>query len=149
MIHEILIALSPLLIGFGSALAFSPKVYRKCGIKSNLQPPGWVFSLVWSILYILIGIACLYEWKKSGKKWTRSLQSLVISFMSMVVWWIIFSNICNPSLAFATLIPIISIVIVSMIFLLVDNNRVSFYLLIPLVLWLCFASLLSFVACCK
>ena len=41
--------------------------------KPPLAPPGWLFPIVWTILYILMGIASFYVYRSNSKYKTEAL----------------------------------------------------------------------------
>lgn len=134
--------LSPLLFGLGSAAVFVRKS-TICGKKPLSQPPGWVFAVVWPILYILIGLAGALFWRKTKRVWSKPIIGFCIAVAALQLWWILFTKICAPWSALASLIAITCVfVIIASVFAKVST--VSAALLAPLVLWLTFASYLSF-----
>jgi tryptophan-rich sensory protein len=143
---DVLVGLSPILIGFGSAWLLTPRKYVQCGSRPKIQPPGWVFGVAWTVLYILVGIAAFLAWRRSGRKLTRGLLALGIALLVLMAWWVVFTNTCMPSLAFATIVPSTGLVIVATALLWADGDRLASCLTVPLVLWMCFASLLSFLS---
>jgi len=109
-------------------------------IKPSFNPPNWIFAPVWTILYILMGIALYLAVKnKIGKK-------AIIIFASQLVlnalWTIIFFGMHNPFLAFMEII-LLWIAILWTIIEFRKKSRAASYLLIPYILWVSFASILN------
>ena len=50
-----------------------------------LSPPGWLFPVVWTILYILMGISAYLISESEGKD-TSSGVSLLLSVSSKLLW---------------------------------------------------------------
>ncbi len=100
-------------------------------------PPAIVFPIVWTILYILMGISSYIVWTNNGNLGTYYLQLILNG-----LWSIIFFVFKLRLLAFVWIIALIFLVI-KMIreFLLV--NKISGYLQIPYLLWLIFAAYLN------
>ncbi len=60
--------------------------------KPDLAPPGWLFPVVWTILYILMGIAS-YLVLTSGKPNDKALTAYGIQLIFNFFWSIIFFNL--------------------------------------------------------
>ena len=106
---------------------------------------GWVFPVVWSILYILMGLASYYV-VNSGKseetiKGAISLYAVQLFFNFF--WSPIFFNLKAYFFAFVWLFVLIVLVIrTTMSFYKIDKK--SGYLMIPYILWCIFALYLNF-----
>lgn len=109
-----------------------------------LSPPGWIFPVVWTILYLLMGIACyliltsgapqenivnamnLYGWQLFfnffWSFWFFNLHLYFFSFIWLIVLWI---------LIFATIVSFARI------------SKLAAYLMIPYLLWVTFAGYLN------
>lgn len=99
--------------------------------------PGWVFPIVWSILYILMGISS-YLVRDNKKLINIYKLNLFVNLM----WSFIFFTFDLKVLAFFWILLLIIIVGV-MIYEFYKENKLSAYLLIPYLLWLVFASILN------
>ena len=99
--------------------------------KLNFTPPNYIFALVWPILYLLLGFA----WLKS-KEFT--IWYLILS-LTLCLWLIIYS--CKKNKYLALSIILISIALVLVCYTI--SKQISKLLLIPLLVWLCFATILS------
>jgi len=102
-----------------------------------------VFIVVWSVLYVLMGISA-YLVDNSGKENIKS--SLVFYYLQLFVnlmWPVIFFWLQRILLALGVLMLLIIMVIVLMIKFF-KINKTSTYLLIPYLLWLIFACYLNF-----
>ena len=143
-LSDIAFLVTPLLAGIGSGRLLTPKVFRQCGLRPNLQPPGWAFGVAWVVLYILAGAACCIAWRRSGRCWTRGLILTIVALSVLMVWWVVFANWCNPPVAFATLVPSSGLVVAAAALLWTDKFRTSSLLLVPLIMWLLFAGMLSY-----
>ena len=94
----------------------------------EIRPPGWVFGVVWPILYATTG----WAWKSSDPNFD-AVYTLLIGLLCM--WLVLYS--CTPSreLAFSTIL--ISVIV--SFFLSLHANKLNFLL----TAWLVFASTLS------
>jgi tryptophan-rich sensory protein len=143
---DIAFAVAPIVVGLGSAaLLVSQKKNTKglkCAKRPPLQPPGWVFMVVWPILYLLMGVASALAWRAGGRKWSLPLITFVIATVLLMAWWVVFANVCAPVLATAALV-VLTLVWVWITFLFWRASPLAAYLLMPLLVWLSFASYLT------
>ncbi|WP_097028122.1 TspO/MBR family protein [Clostridium peptidivorans] len=114
-------------------------------IKPAFSPPGWVFGIVWPILYLLMSIA-LYRillLRKQGKDVTRGLVYYFIQFGLNLLWPIIFFRFNLYGLAFIELLVMLVFILLTT-FEFARHDKISAYLLIPYILWVSFAGILNF-----
>ena len=107
-------------------------------IKTPLSPPAMLFPIVWTVLYILMGLGAALVYTKSGSVPFLYWLQLFVNFL----WPVIFFNMRAYLFAFIWLILLLGLVIV----LMYDFYRVSrkaALLQIPYVLWLLFAAYLN------
>lgn len=97
----------------------------------------WVFPIVWSILYILMGISS-YIVRNNKKLMSIYKVNLVINLL----WPIIFFTLNFKVFGFFWILLLI-LVVGYMIYKFYNKNKISAYLLIPYLLWLIFASILN------
>ena len=105
--------------------------------------PGFVFPIVWSILYIMLGISS-YLVKDDEDLLTIYKVNLIIN----LAWSFIFFTFNMKILAFLWIILLI-IITTYMIIKYYKYNKVSAYLLIPYLFWLIFASILNIIEIIK
>ena len=103
----------------------------------NGPVPGWIFPVVWSILYILMGISSYLV--RNNK---RLIRIYVLSLIVNYLWSFIFFTFNLRVLGFFWILALILIVGV-MIYEFYKENKTAAYLLIPYILWLIFASILN------
>lgn len=101
--------------------------------------PGWIFPVVWSILYVMMGISS-YLIRDDRKL----LNIYIVSLVMNLLWPIIFFGFKLKVLGFFWILILI-LVVGYMIYRFYDKNKVSAYLLIPYLLWLIFASILNLI----
>ena len=136
----------PLAIGSLSGFLTSESMEMFSSInKPPLSPPAILFPIVWTILYILMGIAS-YLILTSGQEKNRIKNALTVYSLQLIFnffWSIWFFNFGWYLFAFAWLI---------ILWILIFNTIVSFYaiskpaayLLLPYFLWVTFAGYLNF-----
>lgn len=108
------------------------------GTSSYYGPvPRWLFPVVWSILYILMGIS---SYIISDNK--KLLNIYKINLIVNLLWPIIFFLFKLKVLAFFWILILI-LIVGYMIYKFYQENKLSSYLLIPYILWLVFASVLN------
>ena len=111
-------------------------------IKSNYNPPDWVFAPVWTALYLMMTLAIWFYWHSKR----RDMNTIYIYFIHIIfntTWSIVFFGLHEILYAlFILLILILLIIILILKFKRV--NYVSAYLMIPYLLWSCYALFLNF-----
>tara|TARA_B100000902_G_scaffold399012_1_gene467966 strand:- start:787 stop:1152 length:366 start_codon:yes stop_codon:yes gene_type:complete len=106
-------------------------IAKDSGRDIPFRPPSWVFGVVWPILLLLIG----YSWVLRPK---LSVYYFILTIL-LSTWSMFYAN--NRILAFINILLTIGF---SIYLILYKFKKKSSYLLIPLVLWLSFASYLSY-----
>ncbi len=110
--------------------------------KPPLSPPQWLFPVVWSILYVLMGIAS-YIVVMSGKENNKALRLYGIQLIFNFFWSIFFFNKQWYLFAFSWLAAL-WILIFFTIREFMDISKLAGALLIPYLLWVSFAGYLNF-----
>ena len=87
----IAIGIPLVLIGGGSALATMNAMEQYGTIqKPPLSPPGWLFPVVWSILFILMGIASYLVWRSDSPNRGTALTVYGIQLAFNFLWSLVF-----------------------------------------------------------
>ena len=111
-------------------------------IKSNYNPPDWIFPPIWLTLYLMMTIAIWLFWH--SKK--RDMNTIYIYFIHIVfntTWSIVFFGLHQIFLALVVLIVLIFLIII-LIQRFKRVNLLSYYLMIPYLLWTVYALFLNF-----
>ena len=114
-------------------------------VKPVFLPPGWIFPIVWIILFFLMGTAAYRIWirGKQGENVTRALVLYAIQLALNFMWTIIFFRFKLYGLAFIELmILLVFILITTLEFRKIDKTAA--YLMIPYILWVLFAGILNY-----
>ena len=133
--------LFPLLIGLLISSLISNNIDYQTLKQPPFAPPSILFPIVWTILYILMGIS-YYLYKKNT--YTEKTE-IIIYYLQLFVnalWSIIFFIL---KLRFFSIIWILalSILIYTLITLFLQKYKLSAYLLIPYLIWCLFATYLT------
>lgn len=115
-------------------------------ITPPLAPPAILFPIVWTILYILMGISAATVYTESTVPVSQRKTALYTYAASLVVnffWSIIFFNMRAFLFAFIWLI-LLFILVMKTIVDYSKINRVAAYLQIPYAIWVAFAGYLNF-----
>ena len=134
----------PLAVGGVSAF-FTMKgmPYYDTQIKPWFSPPDAVFPIVWTILYILMGISAARIWQSADPKKKQALKTYVLQLAVNFFWSVIFFGLHQYFLAFLWLLLLI-ILIAKMILQFAQIDKTAAKLQIPYLLWCCFAAILNF-----
>lgn len=136
-----------LFIGFLSSIATQSSIttWYTTLIKPSFNPPNWIFAPVWTVLYILMGIAAGIVWSRGFyHKWVKTaLYHFGFQLLLNAAWSIFFFGIRNPFLAFLDIIALFIVVIFTIKWFYVVN-KISAYLLLPYLFWIAFAAILNF-----
>jgi tryptophan-rich sensory protein len=111
-----------------------------------LSPPGFLFPVVWTILYVLMGVSSAFIWlNRSEDKDTadKGLLYYAVSLFFNFVWSLLFFNLQAYGFAFFWLLGLWALIIL-MIVSFAKIDKPSAYLQIPYFLWVTFAAYLNF-----
>lgn len=134
----------PLAVGGLSALftAGNMKLFEEIN-KPPLSPPGWIFPVVWTILYVLMGIALyLVVMTRTRENKMPAYISFGVQLFFNFFWSIIFFNAQAYLFAFIWLL-LLWVAIVLNIYFFNKINSTSAKLLIPYIVWVTFAGYLN------
>jgi len=112
--------------------------------KPSFNPPNWVFSPVWTTLYVLMGISL---WTILNAEKTAAKKTALIAFTFQLIlnsiWSFLFFNLHSP---FAALVEVIFLWF-AILFWIIKTYPVCKWgalINIPYLMWVSFASLLNF-----
>ena len=138
--------LVPMLIGgISAALSSKAMILYKSMDKPALSPPAWIFPVVWTILYLMMGLASYFVLISEVNTRSKAMALIIyaIQLLMNFMWSILFFNLGMYLLSFIWLLIMWAITIVcAMRFY--NISRTATYLLIPYILWLTFAAYLNF-----
>lgn len=113
--------------------------------KPAFNPPAWVFSPVWTILFILMGISLYLVWNK-GLQYPGVKSGMFIFGIQLLLnllWSLLFFRLRSPYYAFIEII-LLWFAILLTILQFRKISKTASYLLIPYILWVSFASVLNY-----
>ena len=119
------------------------EIYAQTITKPPLSPPGWVFPLVWTILFALMGIgaARIEQSSPSGAR-SLGLNLFVAQLIVNFFWSPIFFNLQAFGLAFLWLV-LLWVLVFAMILVFRRVDPPAAKLQIPYLIWLTFAAYLN------
>ena len=135
-----IITYSASFIGGMATISFKEPWYSQL-VKSNYNPPDWIFAPVWTTLYLMMTLAIWFYWLSKN----RDMNTIYIYFIHILfntTWSVIFFAFHNILLAFINLMILIWLIVI-LILRYRRVNNVSAYLMIPYLLWSCYALFLN------
>jgi len=135
----------PLLAGFGSSVftVNSISTWYATLNKPWFSPSNVVFAPVWTILYILMGLALFLIWR-SPRNHTRDIGiALFAAQLAInVIWTLAFFGLQNTLYGLLTIIPL-WILITATIYQFYKVEKWASYLLVPYIVWVSIATALN------
>ncbi len=113
--------------------------------KPSFSPPNWVFGPVWTVLYVLMGVAAWLVWKNSaGNPVARSgLRIFCFQLVLNALWSIVFFGLREPMWAWIELIALwIAILVTFGHFIRI--HRLAGLMIMPYLAWVTFAGVLNY-----
>ena len=142
-----LVVTTCLVIGYLSSLVTKESIisWYPTINKPVFNPPNWIFAPVWTILYVMIGVAGGMIWNKletDQENVKKAFMFFIIQLGLNALWSYLFFGLHNPFLA---LIEIILLWL--MIFETYNQfkkiDKIAAYLLLPYLAWVSFATILN------
>lgn len=129
--------------GLAGVLTMNSMGFYETINKPPLAPPGFLFPIVWAILYTLMGISSYLIWKEHTAESRMALYIYAVQLILNFIWPLIFFNGRMYLFAFVWLLVLLATVIY-MTVKFYEINKLAGLLQIPYILWLIFASYLNF-----
>lgn len=113
--------------------------------RPDWAPPAWLFAPVWSVLYVLIGVAAWLVWRAHGFYAARSALSLfMLQLIVNALWTWLFFVWRLGGLAFAEVLLLWGLIVATVVSFFRLRARAAGLLLLPYLVWVTFASALTF-----
>ena len=114
-------------------------------VKPSFVPPDWSFSVVWPLLYLLMGISLYMIWQKGlrspGTK--IAISVFAVQLFLNFLWSVLFFGLRSPLLGLVGII-LLWISIVLSIVLFYRISKAAGLLLVPYLMWVSFAAVLNY-----
>lgn len=110
--------------------------------KPPFSPPGWIFPIVWFILYALMGFAAYLIYKSDSKGRNSALVIYWAQLFLNFLWSIVFFRFNLTGLSVAVILALL-VMVTFMIFKFGKINTKAAAINIPYLLWLLYASYLN------
>ena len=146
-----ILKLKPLIISLAISLGIgglssiitrgSSEIYKDLN-RPPLSPPSWIFPVVWTILYILMGISSYIIYESNSNIKNKALTVYIVQLAVNFIWPILFFNLEIFLFSFIWLILLLGLVLY-MTLLFYQIKPLAAYLQIPYILWLIFAGYLN------
>ncbi|MGH4140506.1 TspO/MBR family protein [Clostridium sp.] len=113
--------------------------------KPPFSPPGWVFPVVWTILFFLMAVAAYRIWMKgkAGEDVSKALTLYCAQLFLNFLWSIIFFRFRLYAIAFLELLLLLVLILLTC-FEFYRIDKTSGYLMIPYIVWVSFAGVLNY-----
>lgn len=131
----------PVLVGAAVGLIISKFIDYDSLTKPFLSPPAFLFPIIWTILYILMGIS--YGILKNNSLTNSSIDFIYYSQLIINALWSIIFFVLKWRLFSFIWIIILTIFIIVMIIQFFQKNKLAGGLQIPYLIWTLFASYLN------
>ena len=112
--------------------------------KPSFNPPNWVFAPVWTLLYIMMGVAAGMIWTSNSDEQTtkKALGFFAIQLGLNALWSYLFFGLHNPLLALIEII-LLWLMIFETYNMFKKINKTAGLLLLPYLAWVSFATILN------
>jgi len=109
-------------------------------LRPPAAPPNWVFGPVWTILYVMIGIAGWLVWRRTPA--TRPLRLWGWQLAANACWTPAFFALHSPPLALAVCLVLLVLIGLTMLAFRPIRSAAA-WLMAPYLVWTCFATYLT------
>lgn len=141
IIKKVFYLFFPIVIGSIVAFIISNSIDYTSLIKPMLSPPKVIFPIMWSIIYLLMGLS-YYLYKKDYDDICLVDIVYYIQLFVNALWSIIFF-LCKARLVAIIWIIILDLLVILLIYLFYSKKKISAYLNIPYLAWILFATYLT------
>lgn len=112
--------------------------------KPFFNPPGFVFPIAWTYLYISMGLASWFVWDKKETSVLTNKALLVygVHLIFNLMWSYLFFTLKNPLFAFIEILILLALIVYTTR-LFFRISPIAGWLMVPYIGWVSFATLLN------
>ena len=127
----------------GAVTASSVETWYQALEKPPFNPPDWVFAPVWTLLYIIMGIAAWRVWRfRSFEATSKALGFFALQLGFNLTWSFLFFGLQRIDLALVEIVILLVVIIVNAImFWRID--RLAGLMFLPYIAWVTYATILN------
>ena len=130
--------------GVGALATRNAREFYASLAKPAWAPPGWLFGPVWTVLYVLMGVAAWLVWRRAGWRGASGALSLfLVQLACNAAWSWIFFAWRSGALAFADIVLLLVLIVATMLAF-ARVHGLAALLLLPYLAWVLFATALTF-----
>ena len=114
--------------------------------KPAWNPPAWVFGPVWTVLYVMMGVAAWLVWKQGKGSVKGSGPALGWFFVQLALnglWSFLFFGARSPGLAFLEILLLWAALAMT-IYAFFQRSKPAGLIMLPYIGWVSFAAFLNF-----
>jgi benzodiazapine receptor len=131
--------------GVGALASVEAATFYEQLIRPAWAPPAWLFGPVWTFLYALMAVAAWLVWRAHGVAGARAALAVFLAQLAAnALWSWLFFAWQQGALAFAEVLLLWGLIVVTVVAFW-RLNVVAAVLLLPYLVWVTFASALTFV----
>lgn len=138
----ICVAIPLLAGGISSALTRNSMVTFVRVAKPPFAPPGWLFPIAWTILYIMMGIASFAIQNSYHELRMYAIALYFVQLIFNFTWSLIFFRAGTYTFA-AIWLGIMLVMIITLVIMCRQISMLAFWLLLPYAVWCCYALYLN------
>lgn len=110
--------------------------------KPPLLPPNEVFGPVWTVLYVMMGVALFLVWISTEKKRVSTYAAFFVQLILNTLWSFVFFGMHRPWLGVVVIVALIGAIIWTMREF-APISKLAMWLLVPYLTWVLFATYLT------
>ena len=127
----------------GAVASIHAAAFYSALARPTWAPPGWLFGPVWSVLYLLMGIAAWLVWRARGFAGAKSaLVVFIVQLLANALWTWVFFVWRLGGLALAEILLLWALIAATIV-LFWRVSRLAAALLLPYLAWVSFACALT------
>lgn len=143
----LVVVVTCLVIGYFSGIVTQSSIvsWYPTLVKPSFNPPNWIFAPVWSMLYVMMGVAAGLVWNRiefEKELVKKALIFFAIQLALNALWSYLFFGLKNPMLAGIEII-VLWLMIYETQQKFAKINKTAGFLFIPYLLWVSFAMVLN------
>ncbi len=112
--------------------------------KPSIQPPSWMFGVVWPILYTLMALALAMVINARGSRYRGlAIGLFVVQLVVNLLWSPLFFGMHEVTMAFWWIVLMIVLAIATTV-IFGRIRPAAAWLMVPYLVWICFAAMLNY-----